>query len=337
MLWKWPAFVFQLLHLVYRVLWFFKRSAWRASHPIQQEEVRLRHGSLLVRVIPAHKDNLSYVVSSAQDPSACVSVDLWSSQRCSMHLATHWHPDHARAPADGSPLHVSEVDAPRCPLGSAVVGLRHQQQLRVGELRVDCIATPCHTMGSMCFLIRHGSSAVLCCGDTLFLGGGAGKFFEGTGEDMLRSLSRLKECVPPDTLLLPGHEYAEANAAWAGNSIEHSRLPYLVSFAEERRKCPASLNQLNGKLRQRFAGGHSLVHRLFQQLPLLLLYSAPVLAGAFADLVKGLAEARHRLALTLGRQQARQVVRRNLQLPGGGALRRRLYLQLQKRLLGHVR
>lgn len=52
--------------------------------------------------------------------------------------------------------------------------------------------------------------ACLFSGDTLFLGS-SGAPFEGTPEDMLRSLARIFRRCGGDTLVFPGHEYTEAN------------------------------------------------------------------------------------------------------------------------------
>jgi hydroxyacylglutathione hydrolase len=54
---------------------------------------------------------------------------------------------------------------------------------------------------------------IVFCGDTLF-SLGCGRLFEGTPEQMLASLDRLK-ALPPDTLVCCGHEYTLANGAFA--------------------------------------------------------------------------------------------------------------------------
>jgi hydroxyacylglutathione hydrolase len=46
-------------------------------------------------------------------------------------------------------------------------------------------------------------------GDTLFVGG-CGRFFEGTGKDMLDVVEKLEK-LDPSTRIYPGHEYSLNN------------------------------------------------------------------------------------------------------------------------------
>jgi hydroxyacylglutathione hydrolase len=54
---------------------------------------------------------------------------------------------------------------------------------------------------------------MLFCGDTLF-SGGCGRLFEGTAEQMHRSLQRLS-ALPDDTLVCCAHEYTLSNLKFA--------------------------------------------------------------------------------------------------------------------------
>jgi len=68
-------------------------------------------------------------------------------------------------------------------------------------------------------------------GDTLFIGG-SGRFFEGTGEEMIRALSYLAS-LPDETVVYPGHEYTSGNLAFAKsvdpNNKSLDRLAELIS------------------------------------------------------------------------------------------------------------
>jgi hydroxyacylglutathione hydrolase len=82
--------------------------------------------------------------------------------------------------------------------------------------RVDCldldfevINIPGHTLGHIA-LYGEGK---LFCGDTLF-SAGCGRLFEGTAEQMHDSLERLAQ-LPAETQVYCGHEYTEANLAFA--------------------------------------------------------------------------------------------------------------------------
>jgi hydroxyacylglutathione hydrolase len=80
--------------------------------------------------------------------------------------------------------------------------------LRVGNLSIRVIQTPCHTRGSLCYLVTtEGHPGVLFTGDTLFVGG-IGAFFEGDSAAMVRIFRRLVELIPPETVVYCGHDYA---------------------------------------------------------------------------------------------------------------------------------
>ena len=68
-----------------------------------------------------------------------------------------------------------------------------------------------HTVGHVAFHVPDARAAF--SGDSL-MALGCGRVFEGTAEQMWRSLSRLAE-LPDDTLICSGHEYTAANARFA--------------------------------------------------------------------------------------------------------------------------
>lgn len=61
-------------------------------------------------------------------------------------------------------------------------------------------------MGHICYYATEGGDQAVFTGDTLFVGG-AGRFFEGTPEEMLLSMDKLGK-LPPETLVYCGHEVA---------------------------------------------------------------------------------------------------------------------------------
>lgn len=62
-----------------------------------------------------------------------------------------------------------------------------------------------HTMGHICYYATEGEQKAVFTGDTLFVGG-AGRFFEGTPEEMQHSLADKLGKLPPETLVYCGHE-----------------------------------------------------------------------------------------------------------------------------------
>ena len=74
---------------------------------------------------------------------------------------------------------------------------------KVGSLEAKVFEIPGHTTGHIAFYFAKEKS--LFCGDTLFTLG-CGRLFEGTPEQMWKSLDRLR-ALPPDTKVYCGHEY----------------------------------------------------------------------------------------------------------------------------------
>lgn len=80
---------------------------------------------------------------------------------------------------------------------------------------IDVLDVPGHTAGHVAYVVRpaDASPAMLFCGDTLF-SGGCGRLFEGTAEQMYRSLQCLS-ALPGDTLVCCAHEYTLSNLRFA--------------------------------------------------------------------------------------------------------------------------
>jgi glyoxylase-like metal-dependent hydrolase (beta-lactamase superfamily II) len=122
-------------------------------------------------------------------------------------LETHGHWDHIQAvPAvreAGFEVSVTRADAGMLPSYDQL--LEDDSVIEVGELRIETIATPGHTPGSMCFFVRD--TPLLFSGDTLFPGGpGATKFAGGDFEAIIKSIDeRLFARFGSETLVLPGH------------------------------------------------------------------------------------------------------------------------------------
>ena len=71
--------------------------------------------------------------------------------------------------------------------------------------------TPGHTLGHIIYHFADDAAAFV--GDTIFAMG-CGRLFEGTPDQMWRSLSKIA-AMPPETKLYCAHEYTQANAAFA--------------------------------------------------------------------------------------------------------------------------
>ncbi|MGJ4802347.1 hydroxyacylglutathione hydrolase [Luteimonas sp. SDU82] len=127
-------------------------------------------------------------------------------------LLTHHHGDHV-AGVGGLRARWPQVPVygPADPRISALVDrpVGDGDQVRIGPWAFEVLAVPGHTASHLAF---HGQG-LLFCGDTLF-SLGCGRLFEGTPREMLGALDQLS-ALPARTLVCCGHEYTQANAAFA--------------------------------------------------------------------------------------------------------------------------
>jgi len=181
-----------------------------------------QHQHFSVHQLPALKDNYIYLIEEhnselliAVDPAeatpvqqACEKLD----KPLTHILNTHHHWDHT----DGNtPLKKSysctvigpAYDAERIP--DIDIEVSEGKPPNIGALEVSVLFVPGHTTGHIAYLIDDA----LFCGDTLF-GGGCGRIFEGTAQQMWNSLSKLAE-LPDQTKVYCAHEYTLANLRFA--------------------------------------------------------------------------------------------------------------------------
>ena len=127
-------------------------------------------------------------------------------------LATHHHPDHVGGVAELLAWQSVPVFGPASesiPVVDRPLG--HGDRVRLSELDEDfeVIDVGGHTLGH----IAYRSGNAVFAGDTLFAGG-CGRIFEGTPEQMWKSLSRLA-ALPPRTQVYCAHEYTASNLRFA--------------------------------------------------------------------------------------------------------------------------
>lgn len=172
--------------------------------------------------IPLLKDNYGYLVvcpdtneAAIVDPSEGEPV-LQRAEAEKVNLTsilnTHHHRDHT----GGNPfllerrrleVYGHRSDEARIP--GLTRPLDEGAEVAVGKLTGRVFFIPGHTTGHIAYLFEDS----LFCGDTLFTAG-CGRLFEGTAEQMLNSLSRLK-ALPDETKVYCGHEYTEKNLEFA--------------------------------------------------------------------------------------------------------------------------
>ncbi len=129
-------------------------------------------------------------------------------------LITHHHGDHtggneALKRATGCTIVGAGNDAGRIP--GIDVRVRDGDSVRVGDRSARVFEVPGHTSGHVAYWFERDRA--LFSGDTLF-SLGCGRLFEGSAEDMWRSLGKLRD-LPDDTRVYCAHEYTDANADFA--------------------------------------------------------------------------------------------------------------------------
>lgn len=179
---------------------------------------------LEVQMFPCLEDNYGYLVHDAAsgvtaaidtpDPDAILRALAERGWRLTHILNTHHHADHAggnlRLKAETACQVIGpRADAARIPGIDVQVG--EGDVLALGSHRVEVYETPGHTRGHIVYLFPDQRVAFV--GDTLFAMG-CGRLFEGTPEQMWRSLGKIM-AWPDDTKLYCAHEYTAANARFA--------------------------------------------------------------------------------------------------------------------------
>ena len=175
--------------------------------------------------VPAFSDNYIWLVHDGEsgetavvDPGDPAPVLAEASRRgwtVRQIWNTHWHPDHT----DGN-LAIKEATSALISgpaqenIAGRDVSLGEGDSVRLGKHVGRVIEVPGHTLGHIALIFDEERVAFV--GDTLFAMG-CGRLFEGTPEQMYRSLQRLAE-LPEDTRLYCAHEYTLSNGRFAAHA-----------------------------------------------------------------------------------------------------------------------
>lgn len=115
----------------------------------------------------------------------------------------------------------------------------HNDTIKIGNLNVTCLHTPCHTRGHICYFVTDTASPqqtpAVFTGDTLFLAG-CGRFFEGNATEMHRALIEILAKLPESTFVYCGHEYSVSNLKYSVFvEPENKTAKAKLAWAEEQR------------------------------------------------------------------------------------------------------
>ena len=175
--------------------------------------------------VPAFSDNYLWLVhdeasgeTAVVDPGAAEPV-LAEAERRGWHITqvwnTHWHPDHTGGNLIVKKAAGARISGPEAEnIPGRDIALKEGDEVRLGEHVGRVIEVPGHTSGHIALIFDKERVAFV--GDTLFAMG-CGRLFEGTPEQMYRSLRRITE-LPGDTRLYCAHEYTLSNARFAAHA-----------------------------------------------------------------------------------------------------------------------
>ena len=211
---------------------------------------------LQVVAVPAFTDNYIWLVHDKAsgetavvdpgDPAPPLTEAERRGWRVTQVWNTHHHWDHSGgnlAMKEATGCTVSGPAAENIP--GRDVALSEGSGLRIGDHAGRVLEIPGHTLGHVALVFDEDRIAFV--GDTLFAMG-CGRLFEGTAQQMYRSLRRLAE-LPEDTALYCGHEYTLANARFAahaepGNAAIARRLEEVAQLrADDRITLPTTVAQ----------------------------------------------------------------------------------------------
>jgi glyoxylase-like metal-dependent hydrolase (beta-lactamase superfamily II) len=140
---------------------------------------------------------------------------------------THSHDDRESAHADLQALWNCEtiIGGPAETVDYSRI-VRHGDIIDVGELRLEVLHTPGHTIDSHCFYLRHPDNAMVFTGETLLIRSiGSGDLPSSNSRQHFHSLYRVLANLPEDTIVYPGRDFK----GWSLSTIREEKAfnPYL--------------------------------------------------------------------------------------------------------------
>ena len=177
-----------------------------------------------IEIIPCLSDNYAYIIRDEHtnknflvDAPEHAPIEKYLDDKdmnLDFILITHHHSDHI----DGinhlklkySPKVIgAKRDRHRLP--QLDIEVEEGKQLTIGSKTFDIYDVDGHTVGHIAYSLLEDKA--LFTGDSLMVMG-CGRLFEGSPEDMWKSLEKLKQ-LPEDFMIYSGHEYTKSNIEFA--------------------------------------------------------------------------------------------------------------------------
>jgi len=170
------------------------------------------------------------VVDPGWEVPAILQAAEQDGYRITRAIVTHHHFDHVMGLPEllktvDVPVHVHREDASLVKIEpgnrKAVAG---GDVITVGRVPIQLIHTPGHTAGSQCLLV----DGRLFSGDTLFIRScGRCDFPDSSPRALFETLSTRLKPLDDETILCPGHNYADTPTARFGDEKQHN--PFLAA------------------------------------------------------------------------------------------------------------
>ena len=184
----------------------------------------MHDSQLKVIQIPVLRDNYIYLVSDVMTGETAVVDPALSrpvldalkehSLKLSFIFNTHHHSDHVGGNLDLKAATGCMIIGPigeRDRIPGIDLAVSSGEKVTLGSNSCVVMDLGGHTLGHNGYYFENAGK--LFCGDTLF-SLGCGRLFEGTADQMWKSLSRIAE-LPAATEVYCAHEYTEANSRFA--------------------------------------------------------------------------------------------------------------------------
>jgi hydroxyacylglutathione hydrolase len=209
--------------------------------------------------IPAFKDNYIWILHELNSKHAVV-VDPGESEQVIKYLndnnlvlsdilITHHHYDHmggVEKLKQAYPL--VNIYGPRDPRIPLTVIVKNNENIKLDSLSesFEVLDVKGHTSSHIAYYFKNK----LFCGDTLF-SCGCGRLFEGTYDDMHKSLSKIKS-LPSETMIYCAHEYTLDNIGFA-KIIDPNNLDLLAREEEVKKLLKRGYPSIPSKLENELA------------------------------------------------------------------------------------
>lgn len=196
------------------------------SSPLFVHQMRYGPAQNFQYLIASTLGKTAFLVDPAWDVDSLLREAEQLGLRLAGALVTHHHRDHCDGvprfhELTGLPVYAHSADLHAIPGADRVIAIEDRRVIETEDLQVLCLHTPGHTAGSVSYL----AGSQLCTGDSLFVGTiGRVDLPDSSAEALFWSLRRLS-LLPEETVVLPGHDYADRPTSTIGE--QKQRNPYM--------------------------------------------------------------------------------------------------------------